>query len=912
MAAAAPMPAQYPPSSLIECLLHHAELNPTHDAVVTQRFTLSYGQLAQLVKAQVTKFNDIGISGNSVIGIKCADDTQHLVSCLAAIHLGATSCTIPSHEADQTQNAMINRCGVTHVVDENIAVDPMSLNYNIESAAIESHAIESRLLFSTSGTTGEPKLVVFHDGDLVAQAHRHVGSEQERFACLASMEQNFAKRHRLYCVAVGATNVFLNAEQQLLVSQCQSLKVNVIHVSVFQAQELLAIADITTLSNIRLKLGGSHAPLALRQQLRNNITNNLQAGYGTTETGAIAFTNPEDVNAGESVGQVLPGIEIRTVTPERKPLGIGERGEFAIRCDGIFRGYLGRSKLTTERLEDGWFYTGDIGYLDKQQRIHLCGRCDDMFVFNSMNIYPQDIESQICQHPDVIDAAVLPKPSSVHGNIPVALIALAEGGTLDLPKLKKFVRERVGVRSPRQFTIVDEIPRNDAGKISRSEVMSLSAESDQIRRSIIQALTHAQATNNLKPASITAFENGDDDITLREIGMNSLARMELLVVLETDYDAVIMPEKFAQFSTLDDIVSCVLTPSSQAELEQNISVESEIIHTPIKTDEFPYVVRFFQRTFRYCDTVAQLNKVLVSLEQRLTPTQMKHLHDWYQCGQLVSTNTAEKFQTVLRHWVHDMNRMMLGSGKPQPEPFIAHKITPTVTHFVGPGSATDKTLVICFSARGSHRLMMPNTVLMQHTDAAHYDLMVISEPSNKGYHLGVPSLGKNVIEMIEWLANLDLISGYGRIRTIGCSAGCYPAVLAGYLLKAEIAVSVGGRFPSERHPIRILNMMFTTLRAKYKGHCSRVIMSFAIDKNRDRNFSRIMSRLCSSNSIAVEITNERVGHGIFERLVERGELAPYLARTIFAEMDDELITTERENVIMNFPTTRIRPYGSLT
>ncbi len=89
-------------------------------------------------------------------------------------------------------------------------------------------------------------------------------------------------------------------------------------------------------------------------------------------------------------------------------------------------------------------------------------------------------------------------------------------------------------------------------------------------------------------------------------------------------------------------------------------------------------------------------------------------------------------------------------------------------------------------------------------------------------------------------------------------------------------------------------------------------MSFAIDNNRDRNFSRIMSRLCSSNSIAVEITNEKIGHRVFERLVERGELAPYLARTIFAEMDDELIPTERENVIMNFPTTRIRPYDSLT
>jgi len=370
------MPAKCLPKSLIGRLFYHAETNPDHDAIVTPMFTLSYAKLAQLVRAQVKEYYNTGILGDSVIGIKCADDTQHLVLCLAATHLGATSCTVPSYETELAQNALMNRCGTTHVVDADIAVNPMSQNFDnvdnsTDSVSTETPAREVRLLFSTSGTTGEPKLVAHHDSDLVAQAHRHVESKQERFVCLASMEQNFVKRHRLYCVAVGATNIFLDAEQQLLVTQCQSLKVNVVHVSAFQAQELLAIPDISMLSNIRLKLGGSHIPLALRQQLRNDITHNLQAGYGTTETGAIAFTDPDDFNAGESVGQALPGIEIRTVTPEREPLGIGERGELAIRCDGMFRGYLGKTSLTTAQLEGGWFYTGDIGYLDKLQRIHV-------------------------------------------------------------------------------------------------------------------------------------------------------------------------------------------------------------------------------------------------------------------------------------------------------------------------------------------------------------------------------------------------------------------------------------------------------------------------------------------------------------------------------------------------------------
>jgi len=572
------MPAKCLAKSLTGRLFYHAEANPDHDAVVTPTFTLSYAQLAQLVLAQVEAFKDLGISSDSVVGIKCADDAQHLVLCLAATNLGANSCTIPSYEEQAVQDAVTDRCGVTHVVDGATAIDLNSLDqivvdHKLETIGVETHAGEACLLFSTSGTTGGSKLVVHHDSDLVEQAHRHIGSEQERFLCLASMEQNFAKRHRLYCVVVGSANVFLDAEQQSLVAQCQSLNVNVIHVSAFQAQELLAIPDIGTLSNIRLKLGGSHVPLSLRKQLRKNITHNLQAGYGTTETGAIAFTDPDDIDAGESVGQALPGIEIRTVSSQRKPLSTGERGELAIRCDGMFRGYLGSPDKTRERLEDSWFYTGDIGYLDKQQRIHLCGRSDDMFVFNSMNIYPQDIESQICQYPDVIDAVVLPKDSSVHGYIPVALVVFARDETPDLVALKKFVRERVGVRCPRQFIIVDEIPRNTTGKISRSEAMNLSVESDQIRSSIVRSLSDAHALDNLKPSLIEDFVNGDKDITFYEIGMDSLARMELLIVLEMDHDTVIMPHEFAQLWTLDDIVSYVLAPPSQDGQEINGSNE---------------------------------------------------------------------------------------------------------------------------------------------------------------------------------------------------------------------------------------------------------------------------------------------------------------------------------------------------
>ena len=917
-----------PPRSLIERLYHHAYTNPDRDAVVTPTLTLSYGQLAQLVREQVRAFNIAGIPNKAIIGIRCDNDTQHLVFCLAAAHIGATSCTIPSHEAEQTQSAVISHSGATRIIDEDMAADPSNLPDskhpesklqdnglsidNTELIVAEAPEPGSRLLFSTSGTTGKPKLVVHHDSDIVAQAHRHISSTQERFACLASMEHNFAKRHRLYCVAVGATNVFVNAERELLVGQCQSLKVNVMHVSAFQAQELLATPNIGKLSGIRLKLGGSHVPLSLRRQLRDNITNNLQAGYGTTETGAIAFTDPNDLAANESVGQPLPGIEIRAVTADRKPLGPGKRGELAVRCAGMFRGYLGQPELSNTRLDGGWFYAGDIGYLDNRQRIHLGGRSDDMFVFNSMNIYPQDIESEIRQYPGVIDAVVLPRKSSAHGHIPVALVVFDKNVKQKQSALKKFVRKRVGVRSPRQYIIVDEIPKNASGKISRRRAMDVPIKSSQIRSDIISILDQ-RIVSRLKPALVTAFKNGDEDISLREIGMDSLARMELLIALETEYDTVITPRELVEFRYLSNIVCRILSsPSKQPDRNTDpggtclASVANSAEKTAeTQTDSPPYVVRFFQRIFSYCHTVAQLNKALDTLDHRLTPIDVDCLHTWHVNGQLIPLSAAEKFHNAISQWLDETKNLMLNSGKPQPEPFIARRIAPAITLFFRPGPTADKGLLICFPPTGIRDLRMPNAVFMQHTNSAQYDVLMISDPLNEGYRLGIPPFAETLTKTDEWLARQQWIRGYHRIRTLGFSAGGYPAVVAAYLLNAELAVSVGGRFHSKRYIIKNLDKMVTTWRAVRSGHCSRVLMSYAADNSRDRNYANIMAGIASANKVAIQFTNGKTGHLILRQLLARGELASYLQQTVFGPMNGPLISGGQQNMMMSFPAAKV-------
>lgn len=907
------------PGSLIERLLYHAEMHPDHDAIVSQTARLSYVQLAQLVRSQVNRFNDAGIKADAVIGIKCADDSQHLVLCLAAVYMGATSCTVPSYEPVENQETVVESCGVSYVADGTAFVNEPSSAELLEASP--EVAAKASLLFSTSGTTGAPKLVVHYDSDIVAQAHRHIGSSHERFACLASMEHNFAKRHRLYCVAMGATNVFIDTIQNSLLAQCQALDVNVMHVSAFQAQELLAIPGVDALSNIQLKLGGSHVATTLRARLRNSITSNLRAGYGTTETGAIAFTDPDDAGSDNSVGRALPGIEVRTVSADGEILGRGETGELHIRCHGMFRGYSGNSDLTASRLEDGWFRSGDIGYLDEEGRIYLCGRSDDMFVFNSMNIFPQDIESQIRQFPGIVDTAVFPKRSSVHGNIPVALLVFAKNTRPQLQELEKFLKRHLGLRSPRQLLIVDEIPRNTAGKIARREVAKLSAQAEPIRKTIIRALD-PKAKMSLKASQIAEFERGSGDILFRKVDLDSLGRMELLVALELEYDVVIHPNEYGNFRYLGNMVARVLSLQHTKEQEEQQKQESgqksqdlqktnidsdfnDVIRDNPAVDAQPYIVRFFKRIVRLCPTVAHLNRALTSLEYRLSPADVDVLYAKNRDKELVPAGSGQKYHAATSRWLEDLQQQLLSSGKLKTEPFIYQRLAPTATLFIGTGTPAGKTLLICFPGRGDRSMMMPVAVLLQHVDAAAYDVLVIAEVLNQAYQRGVPFLGNTVTDMADWIANSPRLVNYGAYRTMGCSAGSYPALITAYRLRAEFALSIGGRFHKNKHIVKILERIFVIWRARLKGHCPQVLLSYAKNVGRDRQYARTIAFLFGAKPLVIERDNGQVGHLILEKLVENGGLRTFLTQTVFAQAGMEIIPNKNGDLVFSFPENKV-------
>ncbi len=199
--------------------------------------------------------------------------------------------------------------------------------------------------------------------------------------------------------------------------------------------------------------------------------------YGLSETiviGSGTTTLPEHPHLTkeyQSVGVAVGYTEIRIVdvsAPEQE-LAPGEIGEIAIRGPAVAKGYWNMPEATTEVFRpDGWFLSGDIGYLDTDGILYITDRKKDMIIMSGWKVYPTEVENVLLQHPAIRDAAVFGCPDERRGEVPVAAVVLQEGTTLTVEQLEVYCRDRLaGYKVPRRLVLVDTLPRVHGWKLLR-------------------------------------------------------------------------------------------------------------------------------------------------------------------------------------------------------------------------------------------------------------------------------------------------------------------------------------------------------------------------------------------------------------------------------------------------------------
>lgn len=463
-------------SQFLARLNHWARERSAQEAICDDTHSISYLELWQRIAGGADTLARAGVGEGTVVGLMIADEAEHLIATLSLLHVGAWQITLASHDTDAVREELFRRVVASHVVVDNRRHPPPDADvvpWQATAAAGESPpSFRGGMYFRTSGTTGGSNIVPVSDADLTLQSKRNLAFAGGRYLRPASVEHNNGKRHRLYNLYSGGTNILRPPSSQDLASYCALHSVDCLDISTMHAADLVRRAEgEPAFANIAVRVAGSAVPWPLRRELIERVSPQLSVRYASTETGTIAICGPEGHDEEESVGSPLEGIELEVVGQDGTRLPAGELGNVRIRGAGIVTGYHDDAEQGTLRFRDGWFWPGDIGYLRDDGSLVLKGRADEMMILNGINIFPSEIERTLETHPAVRAAAATGLKSAAHGEIPVAAVEVVQDVTT--MELMTFARERLALRAPRRIVIVPRLPRTDQGKLLRKAVAAL-------------------------------------------------------------------------------------------------------------------------------------------------------------------------------------------------------------------------------------------------------------------------------------------------------------------------------------------------------------------------------------------------------------------------------------------------------
>ncbi len=337
----------------------------------------------------------------------------------------------------------------------------------------------------TSGTTGLPKGALITNTNLGTQLE--LGSSlmgvHDRSVTLSVMPLYHiaGSAGALMGLYAGATVVLhREVDPPAIVDAIESARVTFAILVPAVIQMVLAVPGVggRDFSSIEA-IGYGASPISEAVMLRaSEVFGTLYQLYGLTETtGAVTALAPEALLGHperlRSAGTVLAGHELRIAGPDGAPLPTGQVGEVCVRGPLVMKGYWDRPDATAQAIDrDGWFHSGDAGYLDDDGFLYIHDRIKDMIISGGENVYPAEVENVLMAHPAVADAAVIGVPDERWGETVKAVIVRAAGedGSADADILAYCRSRLAGFKCPTSIDWVAALPRNPSGKILKREL----------------------------------------------------------------------------------------------------------------------------------------------------------------------------------------------------------------------------------------------------------------------------------------------------------------------------------------------------------------------------------------------------------------------------------------------------------
>lgn len=347
------------------------------------------------------------------------------------------------------------------------------------------------LMYFTSGTTGEPKMVA-HDftyplGHIVTASYWHNLHKDSLHLTIADTGWGKAVWGKLYGQMIAGANIFVYDHEKFTPYEILK-KIQDYHITSlcapptiyrFLIREDFSQFDLSSLEYCTT--AGEALNFSVYETFKELTGIRLMEGFGQTETTLTLATFPWMDPKPGSMGVPNPQYDIDLLTPDGRSAEDGEQGQIVIRTDkgkplGLFKEYYRDQNLTDEAWHDGIYYTGDVAWRDEDGYFWFVGRADDVIKSSGYRIGPFEVESALMTHPAVVECAITGVPDEIRGQVVKATIVLAASYKgKEGPELIKELQDHVKrvtapYKYPRVIEFVEELPKTISGKIRRVEI----------------------------------------------------------------------------------------------------------------------------------------------------------------------------------------------------------------------------------------------------------------------------------------------------------------------------------------------------------------------------------------------------------------------------------------------------------
>jgi long-chain acyl-CoA synthetase len=490
-----------------DALSRATQLAADSEAVVCGDLRLSYAAFAARCRCLAGGLRRLGIRPGDRVATLLPNCHRYLEAYFAVPGIGATLVPLNTRLAPSEWRTILRDAGARLLlVDERTRASAVELAADVETLLLVPDDYEPLIavapemelgqqrdeeqlaaLCYTGGTTGTPKGVMLSHRNLVSNAF-HIalafGYASDDTYLHAAPMFHLADGSSIYALTwLGARHVFIPRFEPVaaldIVARERVTCTNLVPTMLAALVEVLERPQGDDLDLTALRLiahGGAPIDVDLLRRAARALGCSFTQAYGLTESSSLvsALQAEEgllDEPCIRSAGRAVMGVEVVIRRSDGTACLPGEIGEITARGPNFTRGYWNQPSETAAAIRDGWFWTGDLGHMDRAGFLYLVDRAADRIISGGENVYPAEVEAVLAAHPAVLEAAVFGVPDATWGERVHATVVPTPGQTLDIDDLASFCRERLAnFKRPRGVDVVSALPRSGAGKVLKREL----------------------------------------------------------------------------------------------------------------------------------------------------------------------------------------------------------------------------------------------------------------------------------------------------------------------------------------------------------------------------------------------------------------------------------------------------------